>query len=113
VPLSQKKVLSTVYGLDTSQQVWCALANRYAAPSKTRIQKLRRQLQGLRQGNKTCSDYIHTAKSLADHLDMVGKPVTDEDLISYIIGGLTPRYNAFITSFAQMTKDESIPLEDF
>jgi hypothetical protein len=44
---------------------------------------------------------------------MVGKPVTDEDLISYIISGLTPRYNAFITSFALMTKDESIPLEDF
>jgi len=82
-------------------------------PSKTRIQKLRYQLQGLRQGNKTCSNYIHTAKSLADHLAMVGKPVTDEDLISYIIGGLTPRYNAFITSFALLTKDESIPLEDF
>jgi hypothetical protein len=46
-----EKVLSTVYGLETSRQVWCALANRYAAPSKTRIQELRRQLQGLRQGN--------------------------------------------------------------
>jgi hypothetical protein len=44
---------------------------------------------------------------------MVGKPVSDEDLISYIIGGLNPRYNAFITSFALMTKDESISLEDF
>ncbi len=108
-----EKVLSTVYGLDTSRQVWCALANRYAAPSKTRIQELRRQLQGLRQGDKSCSEYMHAAKTLADHLAMVGKPVTNEDLISYIIGGLNPRYNAFITSFTLMTKDESIPLEDF
>jgi hypothetical protein len=44
---------------------------------------------------------------------MVGKPVPDEDLISYLIGGLTPHYNAFITSFTFITKDESISLEDF
>jgi hypothetical protein len=56
---------------------------------------------------------MHAAKNLADHLAMVGKPMTDQDLISCIICGLTPRYNAFITSFALMTKDESIPLEDF
>jgi hypothetical protein len=108
-----EKVLSTIYELETSRQVWCALANHFAAPSKTRIQELRCQLQGLCQGNKSCSDYVHAAKTLADYLAMVGKPVSDEDLISYIIGGLNPRYNAFITSFALMTKDESISLEDF
>jgi hypothetical protein len=93
--------------------VWSALANRYAAPSKTRIQDLRRQLQILRQGDKPCPEYVHAAKSLADQLAMVGKPVSDEDLISYLIGGLSPRYNAFITSFTLMTKDESMSLEDF
>jgi hypothetical protein len=108
-----KKVISIVYGLNTSRQVWFALANRYAAPSKTRIQDLRRQLQILRQGDKSCPEYVHAAKSLADQLAMVGKPVSDEDLISYLIGGLSPRYNAFITSFTLMTKDESMSLEDF
>jgi hypothetical protein len=44
---------------------------------------------------------------------MVGKPVSDEDLISYLIGGINPRYNAFITSFTLMTKDESMSLADF
>ena len=38
------KVFSTVYGLETSRQVWTTLANWYAAPSKTHIQDLRRQL---------------------------------------------------------------------
>jgi len=50
-----EKVLSTVYVLNISRQVWTALANRYVAISKTRIQELRCQLQGLRQGNKTYS----------------------------------------------------------
>jgi hypothetical protein len=108
-----EKVISTIYGLETSQKVWSTLANRYAAPSKTRIQDLRRQLQGLRQGNKSCSEYMHAAKSLANQLAMVGKPVPDEDLISYLVGGLTPCYNAFITSFSFMTKDAPMSLEDF
>jgi len=56
---------------------------------------------------------VHAAKSLVDQLAMVGKPVSDEDLISYLIGGLNPRYNAFITSFTLMTKDESMSLADF
>jgi hypothetical protein len=108
-----EKVISTVYGLNNSRQVWSALANRYAAPSKTRIQDLRRQLQILRQGDKTCADYVNAAKSLADQLTMVGKPVLDEDLISYLIGGLNPRYNAFITSFTLMTKDATMSLAEF
>jgi hypothetical protein len=56
---------------------------------------------------------VHAAKTLADHLAMVGKPVCDKELILYLIRGLTPRYNAFITSFTLMTKDESVSLEDF
>jgi hypothetical protein len=70
-------------------------------------------LQVLRQGNKPCSEYVHAAKSLADQLAMVGKQISDEDLISYLIGGLSLCYNAFITSFTLMTKDKSMYLEDF
>jgi hypothetical protein len=56
---------------------------------------------------------VHAAKSLADQLAMVGKLVFDEDLTSHLISGLSPHYNAFITSFTLMTKDESMSLEDF
>jgi hypothetical protein len=41
------------------------------------------------------------------------KAVSDEDLISYLISELNPRYNAFITSFTLMTKDESMSLANF
>ena len=37
-------VLSTVYGLNTSRQVWNSLATRYASQSKSRIAHLKRQL---------------------------------------------------------------------
>ena len=36
-----EKVLSTVYGLDTSKQVWTALANRFANQSRPHISNIK------------------------------------------------------------------------
>jgi hypothetical protein len=45
-----KKVISTIYGLETSRQVWTSLANQFANQSKTRVANLKKQLQSLHQG---------------------------------------------------------------
>jgi hypothetical protein len=108
-----KKVLSTIYGLDTSRQVWTALANQFANQSKSWIANLKKQLQSLHQGSKTCSDYVQTAKEFSDQLAVPGKPVPDEDLITYLTNGLNPSFNNFITSFSIMTRDKTLSLEDF
>jgi hypothetical protein len=42
-----EKVLSTVYGLNTSHQAWTALSTKFASKSKSRISNLKKQLQGL------------------------------------------------------------------
>ncbi len=42
-----------------------------------------------------------------------GKPVSDEDLITYLTNGLNPAYNGFITSFSIMTRDKNLSLDDF
>jgi hypothetical protein len=108
-----EKVLSMVYGLSTAQQVWAHLAKRFTPTSRTRITSLRRQLQTINQGSKTCTDYLLTAKSLADQLAAIGKGVDDEDLISYVIGGLNPSYHTFVTTFSYGNRDIAVPFEDF
>jgi len=80
----------------TARQVWSALANRYVSPSRSRINQLRRQLQMLGQGTKGCAEFVGTAKILADQLAIIGKPVGDDDIISYIVAGLKPQYNSFV-----------------
>jgi hypothetical protein len=107
------KVLSTVYGLHTSRQVWSHLANCFAPKSKSRISHLKRQLQTLHQGSKSCYDYLLTAKNWADQLAVAGKPVDDEDLISYIVGGLNSSYHSFITSLSFATRDAAISFHAF
>lgn len=85
-------VLSTVYGLDTSRQVWIALANIFASQSHSHIAHLKKQLQSLTQGSKTCSEYLQIAKSLADQLAVVSQPLPDYDLISFILNDLNPSF---------------------
>jgi hypothetical protein len=106
-------VLSTVYGLNTSRQVWISLAARYASQSKSRITHLKRQLQTMRQDSRSCTDYLQLAKSWADQLAVVGKPVDEEDLISFIISGLNPSFNVFITTFNLTTRESPLPYADF
>jgi hypothetical protein len=46
-------------------------------------------------------------------LDVVGKPLDDEDLISFIISGLNPSFNTFVTLFFFTTREKALTFEDF
>lgn len=108
-----EKVISTVYGLTSSWQIWLALATRYASPSRPRINLLRRQLQTTHQGFQTCSEFIHAAKTIADQLAIARKPVTDENLISFIIGGLNTEFTGFAASYSFATRNGNLSFKDF
>jgi hypothetical protein len=102
-----------VYGLRTSNNVWTALASRFASQSKSHVLNLKRQLQTIRQGTKTCAEFVQTAKGWADELAVAGNPLDDEELIFFILGGLNPSFNAFISSFSLVTRDRSLSFSDF
>jgi hypothetical protein len=47
----------------------------------------------------------------SDQLAAVGKPLDDEDIINFIIGGLNPSFNTFVTSFSLTNRD--LNFDDF
>ncbi|KAF5464757.1 hypothetical protein F2P56_014809 [Juglans regia] len=108
-----ESVLSTLYGLHTSHEVWRALELKFASDSRSRITQLKCQLQTLHQGSKSCTDFINLAKSFAAQLAATGRPIDDDDLVSYIIGGLNPPFNPFITSYSFASRESSLSLADF
>jgi hypothetical protein len=67
----------------------------------------------LHQGSKLCSDYLQSTKLLANQLAIVGKPVDEDGLISYVISGLNTSYGSFITSISIVMRNHSISFEDF
>jgi hypothetical protein len=108
-----KKVLSTIYGLETSRQVWTSLASQFANQSKTRVANLKKQLQSLHQAPKSCAEYLQSAKEYADQLAAVGQPIPDEELVTYISNGLNSSYNSFITTISILFRDKILSFEDF
>jgi hypothetical protein len=108
-----ESVLASVYGLHTSKQAWTALATKFASQSKSRISHLKKQLQTLTQGPKTCTEFLQTAKSLADQLAATGNPITDDELISFIVNGLNSSFTSFITTYSFATRENQISFDDF
>jgi hypothetical protein len=56
---------------------------------------------------------MKTAKSWANQLAVIGKPTDDEDLISFIIRGLNPTFNSFVTSYSLATRVNPLSFADF
>jgi len=108
-----ESVLSTVYGLNSSKDALSALANRFASHSCSHVAYLKRQLQTLKQGFKTCFEFLQTAKLYAGQLAVAGKMIEDDELISYIISGLNLSFNSFITSFSLATHESSLSFNVF
>ncbi|KAB5534648.1 hypothetical protein DKX38_017734 [Salix brachista] len=108
-----EKLVSTVFSLQTSKQVWDSLQTRFSATSRSRIALLKRQLQTIVQGNRSCSIFLEDAKQLADTLAAAGQPVNDQDFITFLLGGLRTTYTPFITSYNFACRDKELSLDDF
>jgi hypothetical protein len=52
-------------------------------------------------------------KSYADQLAAIGQPVTDEDLLSYVMSGLNPSFNSFVTVIMISTQKAPMTFADF
>jgi hypothetical protein len=59
-----EKLVSTIYGMETSKQVWTALQACFSSQSCSCISHLKQQLQTLTQDTKSCSEYLENAKNL-------------------------------------------------
>ncbi|KAF9663902.1 hypothetical protein SADUNF_Sadunf17G0100400 [Salix dunnii] len=101
-------LVASLYGLESSLLTWQSLADRFASQSKSRISHIKRKLHNLQQGSLTCASYLAKTKLLADQLSVVGKLIDDDDLISFIIGGLNNTFTQFITSYSFHTRENSM-----
>lgn len=104
-------VLAQIIGLETSADVWNALQRHFASSSRSRIMQLRRELQLLKKGNKSMSEYFLLAKQLSDNLAACGHAISLADLQQYILNGMDSAYDAIVTTLTATNVD--ITLEDF
>jgi hypothetical protein len=113
ISFEKKKNLATIYGFNTSQQAWTTLATKFPLKSKSHISNLKKQLQSLTQGPRSCADYLQLAKHLADQLNAARNPIPEEEIITSILHGLNSLFTHFITTYSFHTRANEISFEDF
>ena len=96
--------------LETTAQVWAAIQEMYSSQSHARIANLWLSLATTQKGNMTTAAYFSKTKALGDEIASVGKPLDDEELVSYILSNLDIDYNPLVSSV--VNRSDPISLSD-
>ena len=62
------------------------------------------QLSTLKKGSTSIADFFHTFTGLADTLAAIDQPLPEFQLVSFLLAGLGPEYDSFVTSVQQRTE---------
>jgi hypothetical protein len=83
----------------------------FGAQSRANVRHLRRQLQTLRKEDMSATQYMHKMKSFADAMAAAGAPISDDELVDYIIAGLGKAYNPLAGNLTLANR--SVPYAEF
>ena len=97
--------------ITTSVGVWDALHAMFGSQNRARVMQLRYQLSNLKKKDMTASEYFNRMKSYADAMAAAGKPLSDEEILGYILAGLGPDYEPLVASLT--ARDELVTLNNF
>jgi hypothetical protein len=102
-----REVLTQMVGLTTTKEVWKAVLKMFSSQSKAHVVHLRTQLNQTRKENKTAVVYFNQIKTLADEMAVAGKPLDNDDVISYVLVGLEDEtFNGFVAAITALIKAE-------
>jgi gag-polypeptide of LTR copia-type len=108
--LVQAQVCSCV----TTADLWSTLSNIFLSSSRARLIELRRKLHTSTKGSMSCSDFLQQIRKLTDELAFIGSPISDEDLVLFVLNGLGHEFNSFVVAviIAATSRTDSLHFAD-
>jgi hypothetical protein len=92
------EVLAGVASNATAATMW--ISRSFASQSRSRLLHLCNQLVATRKGDMSIASYFSTMRGY----EAAGKPIDDDDVVSYILNGLDADYNSLIEQVNGMTE---------
>ncbi|XP_073368048.1 uncharacterized protein [Aegilops tauschii subsp. strangulata] len=87
----------------TASTAWTAITEIFISQTQAAIVNTRIALSITKKGNSTIVEYFGRMKALGDEMAAIGKPLTDDDMVSYILAGLDFDYMSFVSSICART----------
>ncbi|KAK1647712.1 hypothetical protein QYE76_065517 [Lolium multiflorum] len=93
-----REVLTHVHRIEHSAGIWCAVEEMFAAQHQSKITNLRVALANTKKLSMTTPAFLAKMQSIADDLAAAGRPVPDDEMVSYILVGLGSGYNSLVAA---------------
>ena len=98
-------------GKTTAASVWSAVHSMFGAQSRANVRHIRRQIQSLKKLDLSAAKYMNKIKALADTMYTAGAPLSDDEIVDYMLAGLGSDFNPLAAS---MLRDNAeVSLSDF
>jgi len=85
-------------GAATARAAWDKLVAVYASGSRPYIRELKMQLHALCRDNVSIESYVQKANGISDKSVVLQHPVSNDDLVEFVLAGLGPSYRPFTRS---------------
>ncbi|KAL5819060.1 hypothetical protein ACOSQ4_022902 [Xanthoceras sorbifolium] len=88
-------LLPEFVGCLTTCEAWKSVEQLFTSQSRANVMQLKLQLQTLKKNGSTMSEYLLKKKSIIDALSFAGHPLSNDDKLMTILGGLSSEYDSF------------------
>jgi hypothetical protein len=94
----------------TARELWLTLENMFNSKARARSLAIHLQLHTLKKGSMSITEYFQKFTKLVDTLAAISKPLDEDDITSFLLGGLNSDYDSFVTSVT--TRVDPISIDD-
>ena len=106
-------VLAQVNGCKTSFEMWSRIERTFAQRSMARIMQLKQQMQSLKKGTDSISEFVVKLKAINDALASAGELVSDRDIIICLLNGVGHEYDSVVTLISSQQNTMTIENAQF
>jgi hypothetical protein len=103
-------LLLDVMSAKTAKEAWDTLHCMFSSAVRARAVQVRIDLATMKKRDMSAADYFRKIKSLAYELAAADTPLSNDEIIAYLLAGLEFDYDSFVTSMT--TKTEALSLDD-
>ncbi|KAM2195522.1 hypothetical protein ACFX1R_029514 [Malus domestica] len=103
--------MSCAIGSTSSKDLWIRLKEQFSTVSRTSIFQMKSNLQTIKKGSDSISQYLYRIKEARDYLSAAGVYFADEDIVILALNGLPAEYNTF--RYVIRGRESVISLKDF